>query len=199
MPAHVPAPMTLPMPLPMPMPMPMPFFTFPHPPPSAQAFPRNPQRDTEGIGGVGGLGEHRLSPPTEDSLPAAGREGMDVEIKEQCNVQIRKSQVRLHLRGVHRGERVAGDPCPLRLLRPVRALRFTLLEGGEAPSTPTQSELEPAPAKPAGEMGKVHPAAHLTLSRTPCILSGCRAIARRGQTLWRARRPRVRWGPHLRP
>jgi hypothetical protein len=48
---------------------------------------------------------------TEDSLPAAGHEGIDVEIEEQANVQIRTSQVRQELRGMHRGKRVSVDPC----------------------------------------------------------------------------------------
>jgi hypothetical protein len=60
-----------------------------------------------------------LSPPTEDSLPAAGREGTHVEIEEQANVQIRTPQGRQDLRAVHGGERVSVDPCPLRFLRPL--------------------------------------------------------------------------------
>jgi hypothetical protein len=47
-----------------------------------------------------------LPPLTEDSLPAAGREGIDVEIEEQCKVQIRKSQVQQDLLGVHRASEV---------------------------------------------------------------------------------------------
>jgi hypothetical protein len=69
-----------------------------------------------------------LSPLTEDSLPAAGRSGTDV--------QIRTSQVRQDLRGMHRGERVSVDPRPLRFLGPLRAPRVTLF----------QSELAPVPA-----------------------------------------------------
>jgi hypothetical protein len=52
------------------------------------------------------LRDRRTPFVTEDSLPAAGREGTGVEIEEQANVQIRTSQVRQDLRAMHRGERV---------------------------------------------------------------------------------------------
>jgi hypothetical protein len=70
-----------------------------------------------------------LSPPTEDSLPAAGREGTGVEIEERAKVQIRTSEL---------------DPCPLRFLRPLRAPRVTLFE----------SELEPVPPDRLKKWGK---------------------------------------------
>jgi hypothetical protein len=62
------------------------------------------QRDTE-VSEASEVSEDLLcSLPSQDPLPPAGREGIDVEIEEQAYVQVRKSEVRQDLRDVHRGE-----------------------------------------------------------------------------------------------
>jgi hypothetical protein len=70
-------------------------------------------------------------------------------------VQIRTSQVRQDLRGVHRGERVSADPCPLRFLRPLRAPRVTLF----------QSDLSLFPLTGCKKWGKSTPSVVDTLRR----------------------------------
>ena len=61
------------------------------------------------VGGVRGLGGQQLrSLPSEDSLPTAGCEGVDVEIEEQAYVKFREPQVRQHLRDMDRGELLYG-------------------------------------------------------------------------------------------